>query len=96
MACFLAALNMGVAKFDGSVAGLGGCPFAGHGHGAAAGNICTEDMVFMAHEMGIETGIDLDALIDAARIAEALIGRPLPGRVMHGGSLSALRASNPL
>lgn len=90
---FLAALNMGVSLFDGSVAGLGGCPFAGHSHSAAADNICTEDMVFMAHEMGIETGVDLDALIEAARLAERMIGRPMPGRVMHAGSLATYRSA---
>lgn len=94
-ASFLAALEMGVDLFDASVAGLGGCPFAGHAHGAAAGNICTEDMVFMAHEMGVETGVDLEALIEAARLAEDIIGRPLPGRVMHSGSLQAYRRGNP-
>lgn len=86
MACFLAALQNGVDLFDASIAGLGGCPFAGMAHGAAAGNICTEDMVFMAHEMGVETGLDLDALIDAARLAERIIGRPLTGKLMHSGS----------
>lgn len=50
---FYAALRMWVDLFDSSVAGLGGCPFAGHAHGAAAGNVCTEDIVFMAHEMGV-------------------------------------------
>ena len=54
---------------------------------AAAGNICTEDMVFMCHELGIETGIDLEALIEAARLAERIIGRPLMGKCMHSGSL---------
>lgn len=88
---FYAALRQGVDLFDASVAGLGGCPFAGHAHGAAAGNICTEDMVFLAHEMGIETGIDLEALIEAARMAERIIGRPLAGRLMHAGSLAAYR-----
>jgi hydroxymethylglutaryl-CoA lyase len=63
-----AALQMGVRLFDSSVAGLGGCPFAGHQHGGAAGNICTEDMVFMCQELGIETGIDLEMLIEAARL----------------------------
>ncbi|RCX09409.1 hydroxymethylglutaryl-CoA lyase [Extensimonas vulgaris] len=86
-----AALQMGVRLFDSSVAGLGGCPFAGHKHGGAAGNICTEDMVFMCEEMGIETGIDLEALIEAARLAERIIGRPLSGHVMHSGSLKAFR-----
>ncbi len=87
-----AALQMGVRLFDSSVAGLGGCPFAGHTHGGAAGNICTEDMVFMCQELGIETGIDLELLIEAARLAERIIGRTLPGRVMHSGSLKAFRS----
>lgn len=87
----LAALEMGVSHFDSSVAGLGGCPFAGHGDARGAGNICTEDMVFLCHEMGIETGVDLEALIDAARLAERIIGRPLSGRLMHAGSLKAYR-----
>jgi hydroxymethylglutaryl-CoA lyase len=85
----LVALQMGIDDFDSSCAGLGGCPFAGHK--GAAGNICTEDLVFMAHEMGIETGIDLDALIECARMAEDIVGHPLPGKVMHGGSLSKYR-----
>jgi Isopropylmalate/homocitrate/citramalate synthases len=86
-----AALQMGVRLFDSSVAGLGGCPFAGHKHGGAAGNICTEDMVFMCEEMGIETGIDLEALIEAARLAERILGRPLSGHIMHSGSLKEFR-----
>jgi hydroxymethylglutaryl-CoA lyase len=89
----LAALEMGVSHFDSSVAGLGGCPFAGHGDARGAGNICTEDMVFLCHEMGIETGVDLEALVEAARLAERIIGRPLPGRLMHAGTLSAYRAA---
>ncbi|MEO3475262.1 hydroxymethylglutaryl-CoA lyase [Roseomonas sp. CAU 1739] len=87
----LAALEMGVSHFDSSVAGLGGCPFAGHGDSRGAGNICTEDMVFLCHEMGIETGVNLEALIEAARLAERIIGRPLSGRLMHAGSLGAYR-----
>jgi hydroxymethylglutaryl-CoA lyase len=84
-----AGLEMGVAHFDACVAGLGGCPFAGHA--GAAGNVCTEDLVFMCHEMGIETGLDLDALVDCARLAEDIVGHPLPGSVMVGGSLQRLR-----
>jgi len=84
-----AGLEMGVANFDACVAGLGGCPFAGNK--AAAGNVCTEDLVFMCEEMGIETGLDLDALMDAARLAEDVVGHPLPGSVMRGGTLGALR-----
>ena len=85
-----AGLEMGVKRFDAAVAGLGGCPFAGHA--GAAGNICTEDLVFMCHEMGIETGIDLDALIECAKLAENVVGHPLPGSVMKGGTLAKFRA----
>ena len=84
-----AGLEMGVADFDSAVAGLGGCPFAGHA--GAAGNVCTEDLVFLCEEMGIETGIDLDKLIETARIAEEVVGRSLPGSVMHGGTLARFR-----
>lgn len=84
-----AALEMGVDVFDAAVAGLGGCPFAAHR--GAAGNVCTEDLVFMCEELGIETGVDLDALIDAARLAEDIVGHALPGSVMRGGSLRKLR-----
>jgi hydroxymethylglutaryl-CoA lyase len=85
-----AGLEMGITRFDASVAGLGGCPFAGHK--GAAGNVCTEDLVFLCHEMGIETGIDLDALIECARLAEDVVGHPLPGSVMKGGTLEQYRA----
>ncbi len=84
-----AGLEMGVASYDSAVAGLGGCPFAGHA--GAAGNICTEDLVFLCEEMGIETGIDLDKLIETAQLAERIMGRSLPGSVMHGGTLSRFR-----
>jgi len=85
-----AGIEMGIAHFDAAVAGLGGCPFAGHA--GAAGNVCTEDLVFMCEEMGIETGINLEALIECARLAEDIVGHPLPGSVMKGGSLRRLRA----
>ncbi|WP_367198653.1 hydroxymethylglutaryl-CoA lyase [Amorphus sp. 3PC139-8] len=84
-----AALRMGVDQFDSSVAGLGGCPFAEHK--GAAGNVCTEDIVFMCEEMGIATGVDLEALIDCARRAETMFGHVLPGKVMHAGSLARFR-----
>ena len=87
----LAALDMGVDLFDSSIAGLGGCPFAGHGDARGAGNICTEDMAFLCEELGIETGLDLEALIEAARLAERVIGRPLAGRIMHAGPLRPMR-----
>jgi hydroxymethylglutaryl-CoA lyase len=84
-----AGLEMGVASFDASVAGLGGCPFAGHK--GAAGNVCTEDLVFMCEEMGIETGIDIEKLIAAAQLAETIVGHALPGSVMRGGTLGKYR-----
>jgi hydroxymethylglutaryl-CoA lyase len=84
-----AGLEMGVTHFDACVGGLGGCPFAGNR--AAAGNVCTEDLVFMCNDLGIETGIDIDALVSVAKLAEEIIGHPLPGAVMAGGSLTDRR-----
>jgi hydroxymethylglutaryl-CoA lyase len=84
-----AGLEMGVDMYDSCVAGLGGCPFAAHK--GAAGNICTEDLVFMCEEMGIDTGVDLDLMIEAARLAEEIVGHDLPGSVMKGGTLRVLR-----
>ena len=86
-----AALEMGVDMFDACVAGLGGCPFAAHK--GAAGNVCTEDLAFMCHELGISTGLDLDKLIECARLAEDIVGHPLPGSVKMGGNLGRLRAT---
>lgn len=77
LANVMAALQEGVDTFDASVGGLGGCPYAP----GAAGNVATEDVVYLLHEMGIETGIDLAALVDVARWTERLVGRKLPGRV---------------
>ena len=84
-----AGMEMGVAGYDAAVAGLGGCPFAGHR--GAAGNVCTEDLVFMCEEMGVDTGVNLDLLIESARLAEDIVGHPLPGCVMKGGTLSGMR-----
>jgi hydroxymethylglutaryl-CoA lyase len=78
-----AALRLGVDQFDSSCAGLGGCPFAGHK--GAAGNVCTEDLVYMCQEMGISTGIDLARLVECAEMAERIVGHPLPGKVMRAG-----------
>ena len=90
LANVLAGLQMGIDRYDASVAGLGGCPFAKLS--GAAGNVCTEDLVLMCEEMGISTGIDLERLTEAARLAEQIVGHPLPGKVMRGGSLAELRA----
>ena len=84
-----AGLEMGVSHYDSAVAGLGGCPFAGNA--GAAGNVCTEDLVFMCDEMGISTGVDLDKLIECAKLAEDIVGHPLPGSVKTGGTLKRLR-----
>lgn len=85
----LVGLQMGVTEFDSSLGGMGGCPFAP----GATGNIDTEDMVHMLHEMGIETGIDLDRLIATARRLQAMVGRELPGTVMKAGKRSDLHAA---
>ena len=84
-----AAMEMGVDDFDSAVAGLGGCPYAGFKD--APGNIATEDLVHMCNEIGVETGVDLDKLVDVAREAEMIVGHPLPGKVMRGGVLQTYR-----
>jgi hydroxymethylglutaryl-CoA lyase len=81
---------MGVDRFDSAVAGLGGCPFAAHK--GAAGNVTTEDLVFLCQELGVETGIDLEAMIEAGQLAERVVGHPLPGKLKSGGSLGKYRA----
>ena len=94
MANAFAAIEQGVDLFDASIAGLGGCPFSGHADGSAAGNVCTEDLAFLCHELGIPTGLDLDKLVAAARLAERIVGRRLDGRLMHVGTLDAMRRHN--
>ena len=74
-------LEMGIRDFDASVGGMGGCPYAP----GAAGNLATEDLVYMLHGMGITTGIDLERLVEAGRVAESVVGRPLPGKVHQAG-----------
>lgn len=88
---FYATLEMGIDLFESPIGGPGGCPFAGRESVQPAGKICTEDMTYMCHELGIETGIALDKRIEAAHIAEDIVGRPLMGRVMHSGSLEQFR-----
>jgi hydroxymethylglutaryl-CoA lyase len=81
LANVFAALQLGVTNFDASVGGLGGCPYAP----GASGNIATEELVHMVEDMGISTGIDLEALIEAAALAERLVGRTLPSQVLRAG-----------
>ena len=88
LANVMAGLDEGIDRYESSFAGLGGCPFAP----GATGNICTEDLVFLLHEMGIETGIDLEKLCAVARKVEQVVGRPLPGQVMKAGPRSNLAA----
>ena len=86
LANVLAALQLGVSDFDASVGGLGGCPYAP----GATGNVCTEDLVHMVEDMGIDTGVDLEAMIDAAGEAERLVGRTLPSQVLRAGPRTRL------
>jgi hydroxymethylglutaryl-CoA lyase/(R)-citramalyl-CoA lyase len=79
-----AALESGVTVFDASVGGIGGCPFAPR----ATGNIATEDLVYLLHGEGVETGIDLDALIDVAIWLESQLGRELEGQVYKAGGFA--------
>ena len=81
LANVLVGLESGVTTFDTSVAGLGGCPYAP----GAAGNLATEDLVYALDGMGIETGIDLEKLWRAGQVAEAVVGRSLPGKVHRAG-----------
>ena len=83
-------LRLGVTRFDAAVGGLGGCPFAGQP--GAPGNIATEEFALLCEELGIRTGINLDALIEAARFAESIVGRALPSAVARSGSLGKFRS----
>ena len=86
LANLLTALELGVTEFDASVGGLGGCPYAP----GASGNVATEEVVHMLHDMGIATGIDLDALLVAAELAEEIVGRQLPSGVLRAGPRTRL------
>lgn len=81
LANVLAALERGVTRFDASVGGLGGCPYAP----GATGNVVTEDLVHMLEDMGVHTGVDLEPLIRCAHLAQEIVGRELPGQVMRSG-----------
>ncbi len=86
LANLLTAIELGVTEFDASVGGLGGCPYAP----GASGNLATEEAVHMLHDMGIDTGVDLAALIEAAELAEELTGRRLPSGVLRAGPRTRL------
>lgn len=77
----LAAFQVGIRRFDASLGGLGGCPYAP----GATGNVCTEDLVHMFAQMGEDTGVDLDALLEVAARLPAIVGHALPGQVLKAG-----------
>ena len=81
LANVMTGLNEGITDYESCFGGMGGCPFAPN----ATGNICSEDLIYLLHEMGIETGIDLDRTIGIAKKVESLVGHKLPGQVMRAG-----------
>lgn len=81
MANLYAALEAGATTFDAALGGIGGCPNVP----LAAGNLATEDVVYMLEDMGYDTGIDLLKLIQAAQRLESILGQTLPGQVMKSG-----------
>ena len=82
LANVFAALQAGITTFDASAGGLGGCPFAP----GAAGNLSTEDLLFMLHGLGIETGVDLDAVVRASQLIAPSLGHPLPSRYLQAAA----------
>jgi hydroxymethylglutaryl-CoA lyase len=85
LANVLAALEAGITTFDASAGGLGGCPFAP----GAAGNLSTEDLLYMLHGMGIETGVDLDAVVRASATIASSIDHPLPSRYLQAAAAAS-------
>lgn len=81
LANVMTGLNEGITDYESCFGGMGGCPFAPN----ATGNICSEDLIYLLHEMGIKTGIDLDKTIAIAKKVESLVGHKLPGQVMRAG-----------
>ncbi len=86
LANVLAGLRAGITTYDSSIGGLGGCPYAP----GATGNVATEDLVHMLHEMGIETGVDLDAILDISRQLPDIVGHPTESRLVKAGKSSDL------
>jgi hydroxymethylglutaryl-CoA lyase len=85
----LAAIQAGVTQLDSSIGGLGGCPFAP----GASGNIATEELVYMLEESGVATGLDLDAVLAAARVTEQAVGHELPSSLYRAGGRSVPRGT---
>jgi hydroxymethylglutaryl-CoA lyase len=88
LANVLAAVQSGIARFDGSLGGLGGCPYAP----GASGNISSEDAIHMLDAMGYDTGIDIPKLLGLARELPLIVGHPVPGQVAKAGRACDLHA----
>jgi len=86
-----AALEEGIDRFETAIGGLGGCPFAGNA--GAAGNVATEEVAFLCQRLGVATGLDLDALLSAAAVAEAVVGHGLASRLARSGLPASAKAS---
>jgi hydroxymethylglutaryl-CoA lyase len=86
LANLMAAIQNGITQFDGSLGGLGGCPYAP----GATGNICSEDAIYMTQLMGHETGIDIIKLLESAKLLENMVGRTLPGQIVKAGTIDCL------
>lgn len=93
LACAYRAMQLGVTSFDASCGGLGGCPYAP----GATGNLATEDLVYLCERCGVDTGIDLKALLEATRYIQESLGAPVPGRVFRAamGSASCSSGASP-
>lgn len=89
LANIFAALQLGISEFDSSIGGIGGCPFAP----GAPGNLCTEDLTHLLHEMAIVTGLDLAKLLHAARLLEQMLGHEVPGQTIKAGVCKHLTTS---
>jgi hydroxymethylglutaryl-CoA lyase len=86
LANVLAAMQAGADRFDASLGGLGGCPYAP----GATGNVCTEDLVHMLHAMGYATGVEFERLLACARSLPGILGHDVPGQVAKAGRISDL------
>ncbi len=90
LANVVAGLESGVRTFDSAAGGMGGCPYAP----GAAGNLATEDLIYMLNGLGVKTGIDLDKLVDAAELAQRIVGRKLPGRYLQAALAGRVKQAN--
>lgn len=91
LANILASVQSGISRFDGSLGGLGGCPYAP----GASGNVCSEDAIHMVDAMGYDTGIDVDALLGIAKSLPQIVGHDVPGQVAKAGRIHDLHSEPP-